>query len=120
MMAEFQARHEEAVRQHEATLAAAQKQYERSIAQATSDFKSILAESEALKVETQNQPDSAPTATIPSPATEEIPAAAWINAPDGEKMMVLNKQAAIMFLAIFSKLEEVAKELEKLTPKKRR
>ena len=63
--------------------------------------------------------------TLPQAAQETIaapqiepPGAAWIKAPDGEELMVLNRPAVVMFMAIFDRLGEVCEIAAKNTAKK--
>ena len=53
------------------------------------------------------------------PQPEETPpAAVWTDAPDGEKLLILNQNAAVMFMAIFDRLDEVLQEIQKIAGKR--
>ena len=53
------------------------------------------------------------------PEKQEAPPAAVWTESEGEKLLILNQNAAVMFMAIFDRLDSVLKELSNLAPKKR-
>jgi hypothetical protein len=105
IIAGWQQQYEEATRKHEAYIAAVVNKYEKSLTgiQAALD-----------RLATQRAESSAQIPVPPPPKPEQAPSAIWINAPDGEKLMVINQAAAVMFLAIFGRMQEVTEELKKM------
>jgi multidrug efflux pump subunit AcrA (membrane-fusion protein) len=130
LMATWEKQYEAAARLHEKQIELAQKQYESTIAQASSTLQQMIQAAERqdqdVAVKTQQDPSSSTIIKVDGkPAiadsvveTPKAPAAVWINAEDGERMLVLNKEAAVMFLAIFDRLNEVLEELNKKNKKK--
>jgi len=130
LMATWEKQYEAAARLHEKQIEMAQKQYESTIAQASSTLQHMIQAAERHDQDiavTNGKPEPTIVNVDGKPAIPEItapvavtPAAAWINAPDGEKLMVLNQSAAVMFLAIFDRMGEVLSELNKELNKKKR
>lgn len=86
---------------HEDQMAKAQASYEEAIAQAKSQFETLMAGNKD-----------------PQPV-KQTPQAVWTKAPDGEDILVLNREAAIMQMALLDRLAEVLVELTKLAPGKK-
>src|SRR5210317_2561577 len=95
LMEEFQARFDASVKAQENALKDAQQQFESTLADAKNQLAKAINVSEIKEEEEPSE-------------VKKVPAAAWINAPDGEKMMVLNQEAVVMFLAIFERISDVA------------
>lgn len=102
LMEEFRNRFESALKENTDQMALAQKQYETAMNEAQQSFASVM-ENSKQQVETDTQE---------ALAKGDVPAAAMIDAPDGEQLMVLNKEAVILFLAIFERIADVAKLIE--------
>lgn len=108
-MKQWEERYRNAQKAHEQALEEAKRQYEDAVTQAQSELQELIAANEEAQpdVEQGNNP-----ATRPTP--NAAPAAVWIDAPDGDQLMVLNKEAVIMILAIFDRLGKVLPELQEV------
>lgn len=74
-----------------------------------------LAKYEELVADAQSQLEAIVQAATPKPKIK--PEAQWTEA-NGNKLLVLNEEAANFFMAIFDQVGVLAKELAKLTPSK--
>ena len=86
---------------HEERMALATKTFEESIDSAEKAFRAVVEEE----------------VKEPEPPKQE-PQAVWIKASDGEEMLMLNKEAAIMQMALLDRLAEVLEELTNITKKR--
>ncbi len=96
---DYQKRLEALFRSHERRMARAQKSFELAVAKA----------GEQLRV-TMEEPQPEPE--------RDVPLAIWSKSPNGEDVLILNREAAIMQMALLEQIGEVFKELSKLTPAK--
>jgi len=86
---------------HEERMALATQTFQESIAKAEEAFR-VVVEDEAKEPEPPKQ----------------APQAVWIKASDGEEMLMLNREAAIMQMALLDRLAEVLAELTNITKKR--
>lgn len=108
LLQNFRQRFEAVAAANQKTLEDATKKYEEALAEAQSQLEQAM--------EGAGDGETAKPADQPEQAG---PAAAWISAPDGERMMVINQEAVVMFMAIFDRMAAVAEELQKLSNKTR-
>lgn len=103
---EFQARLEVTMADHESMMSTMRDQYESRLSGAQQDMQALVDSSRMDPSGAADQPQQ-------QPQEQGEAAAAWISAPDGEQLMVLNQAAVVMFLAVFGRISDVAQELEK-------
>ena len=94
---DFTKRYEKSVSEYQKRLDLSIKRFEEKMNKALG-----LAEQQEPQIKEQDKP----------------PAAVWTES-DGEKLLILNQNAAVMFMAIFDRLDGVLKEMQKLAPGKR-
>lgn len=103
LVEEFGKRFEKVLEESNKRMELANAEYTATLANAQKDFQELLTASEAQTETVKSEADT----------KAKVPAAAWINAPDGEEMMVLNREAVVMFLAIFERIGEIASMIQK-------
>jgi hypothetical protein len=102
LMKEFRQRFEASVTAQENALKEAQAKFEATLKDAQAQLGSAMSDD-----------------AVAEPKLEgDAPAAAWITAPDGEQMMVINKEAVVMFMAIFDRMAQAAESLQKMSRKR--
>ena len=101
------------MQQHPQTIEEARKRYEQQVADAEASLQAII----------QSGSGQVPGPKQPQPGGIDMskpPAAEWMQLESGEKFLVLNVQAAVMFMAIFERLGPVLEEVKTLVTKMRK
>ena len=102
---EYQSRMENLFKAHEQQMQQAQKGFEAAVKESAAQMQNLIGQATADPVADQsNKPELL---------------AVWSKTPSGEDCLILNREAAIMQMALLDQLSEVLKELGKLAPKKR-
>jgi hypothetical protein len=112
IMRDWQQKYEYLVDKHEAQVAAMVARYEQSLTGIAADLSRVAAQQEQL-LQAPSTPPVTPPPVTPPP---QRPSAIWIEAEDGENLMLINQAAAVMFLAIFGRMQDVIKEFQKMVP----
>ena len=99
---EYQTGLERLFRAHEEQMAKAQASYESAVEEAKKQFEYLIN-----------------GATSEKKKEREAPLAVWTKSPNGEDVLILNREAAVMQMALLDQLADVLAELMKLAPSKR-
>ena len=92
--------------EHARQMKLAQEGFEKAVAASTAQMQSMI---EGATKEEPEQPSE--------PRPEML--AVWSKTPSGEDCLILNKEAAIMQLALLDQLADLLKELQKLAPNRK-
>lgn len=106
LMDQFEARFEMMAAQNQRVMDEALGQYQEAMADAQAKMQAAV-----------NQDIQASTEPAAEESSKAAPAAVWVNASDGEQLMLINQEAVVMFMAIFDRMAEVAEAIQKLSKK---
>ena len=88
--------------------------HEKQMRDAQIGFENAVKESARQMQDLIGQAESAPVNETPKPELLAV----WSKTPSGEDCLILNREAAIMQMALLDQLSEVLQELSKLAPKR--
>jgi len=110
LTATYQEQMDKLFQRHAESMEAAKDTFAHAVHEATTQFQALIAQAQPAEPE--------PEPAQPSRQPGEQPLAVWSKTPKGDDCLILNKEAAIMQMALLDQLAEVLAEMQKMAPRK--